>query len=152
MTGLSQCGEYYAYVEYQADKLYRGFVPMKDLIPVYDRALTVGDDLLTADVRWDVMDALCGKWYAENWADTGVSERPALILFSNGSYRQRDGFDVLDEGNYRVYAAEDGAYRLYLITEDNREFSFPFTLNEDGTITLDGVIHHREEYSTYGNG
>ena len=152
MTGLSQCGEYYAYVEYQADKLYRGFVPMKDLIPVYDRALTVGDDLLTADVRWDVMDALCGKWYAENWADLVISERPELILFSNGSYRQREGFDVRDEGNYRVYAAEDGAYRLYLITEDNREFSFPFTLNEDGTITLDGVIHHREEYSTYGNG
>lgn len=152
LTGLSQCGEYYAYVEYQADKLYRGFVPMKDLIPVYDRALSAGDDLLTADVRWDVMDALCGKWFPENWATVDIRERPELILFSNGSYRDREGFQVKDEGNYRIYDAEDGAYRLYIRTEDNREYSFSLTLNEDATITLDGVIHHREEYSTYGNG
>ena len=152
MTGLAQCGEYYAYVEYEADKLYRGFVPMKDLIPVYDLALTNGGDLLTADVRWDVMDALCGKWFPENWANEHVSDRPALILFSNGSYRDREGFDVRDEGNYRIYTGEDGAYRLYLVTEDNREYNFSLTLNEDSTITLDGVVHHREEYSTYGNG
>ncbi len=152
LTGLAQCGEYYAYVEYQADKLYRGFVPMKDLIPVYDRALSTGDDLLTADVRWDVMDALCGKWFAENWATVDIRERPELILFSNGSYRDREGFDVKDEGNYRLYDDENGAYRLYLITEDNREYTFSLTLNEDGTITLDEVIYHREEYSTYGNG
>lgn len=152
MMGLSQCGEYYAYVEYEADKLYRGFVPMKDLIPVYDLALTNSGDLLTADVRWDVMDALCGKWFAENWATVDIHERPELILFSNGSYRDREGFEVKDEGNYRIYDGEDGAYRLYIITEDNREYTFSLMLNEDSTITLDGVIYHREEYSTYGNG
>ena len=152
LTGLAQCGEYYAYVEYKADKLYRGFVPMKDLIPVYDLALTTGDDLLTADVRWDVMDALCGKWFPENWAAEGVFDRPVRIFFSNGSYRDRVGFDVKDVGNYRIYDEKDGTYRLYIITEDNQAYTFPLILNEDGTITLDGVVHHREEYSTYGNG
>ena len=152
LTGMAQCGEFYAYVEYQADKTYRGFVPMKDLITVYDRALTTGTDLKTADVRWDVMDALCGKWFAENWAQVDISERPELILFSNGSYRDREGFTVKDEGNYRVYDAAEGTYRLYLITEDNREYTFSLTLNEDGTITLDGAVYCREEYSTYGNG
>ena len=152
LTGLAQCGEYYAYVEYKADKLYRGFVPMKDLIPVYDLALTTGDDLLTADVRWDVMDALCGKWFPENWAAEGVFDRPVRIFFSNGSYRDRVGFDVKDVGNYRIYDEKDGTYRLYIITEDNQAYTFPLTINEDGSITLDGVVHHREEYSTYGNG
>lgn len=147
LTGMAQCGEYYAYVEYQADKLYRGFVPMKDLIPVYDRTLTTGTDRKTADVRWDVMDALCGKWYA-----AGGSYKNDLVLFSNGSFRRREAYQVRDEGNYRVYDAEDGVCRLYLITEDNREATHALTLNEDGTITLDGKVYRREEYSTYGNG
>ena len=152
LTGMAQCGEYYAYVEYKADKLYRGFVPMKDLIPVYDRALTVGNDLLTADVRWDVMEGLCGKWFREDWASVSVFDRPELILFSNGSYRECEGYDVKDVGNYRVYDGEDGAYRLCLITEDNREVTYTLTLGEDGAITLDGAVYCREEYSTYGNG
>ena len=152
LTGLAQCGEYYAYVEYKADKLYRGFVPMKDLITVVDRALTVGDDQLTADVRWDVMESLCGKWFRENWATTGVFDRPELVLFSNGSCRERKGLDVKDVGNYRVYDGENGAYRIRFITEDNRETEYVLTLGEDGSITLDGEVYLRNEYSTYGNG
>lgn len=152
LTGLSQCGEYYAYVEYRTDKLYRGFVPLKDLITTYDRALTTGSDLLTADVRWDVMDGLCGKWFTENWASKTISERPELILFSNGSFRVRKNGQFTDEGNYRVYNGEDGAYRLYFVTEGNQEATRALTLNEDGTINLDEQVLHREEYSTYGNG
>lgn len=158
LTGLAQCGEYYAYVEYQADEtLYRGFVPMKDLITTYDRAMTTGNDLLTSAVRWDVMDALCGKW--ENSDDEGDGR---LILFSNGAYRNHmpgDGTLYREEGNYRVYDVENGdgsTYALYIRTEDNQETTFTMRLNEDGTIILKTdmteTMYRRDEYSTYGNG
>ena len=147
LTGLSYLGEFYAYVEYKADKLYRGFVPLKDLITTYDRALTTDNTLPTADVRWDVMDGLCGKWFL-----SGDRYQDKLILFSNGSFRQRVDGKYRDEGNYRVYDREDGAYTLYFVTEDNMQAEFILTLNSDGTITLDEQVLHREEYSTYGNG
>ena len=157
LTGLAKCGEYYAYVEYQADKLYRGFVPLKDLITTYDRALSTGTDLPTAAVRWDVMDALCGKW--EHSDDEGDGR---MILFSDGTYRNHmpgDGARYREEGNYRVYdvAEGDGAtYQLYIRTEDNQETTYTMRLNEDGTITLKTdwteTVCHRDEYSTYGNG
>ena len=152
LTGLAKCGEYYAYVEYQADELYRGFVPLKDLMPTYDRALTTGDDLLTADVLWDVMDALCGKWYPK-----GGSWKDQLILFSNGSFSRRVDFEYTGEtGNYRVYDAGEGVYELYCCTESNEESRYILLLNEDETITLKTDVGEtvlcRDECSTYGNG
>ncbi len=152
MTGLAQCGEYYAYVAYQSGETqYRGFVPMKDLIPVYDRAMSTDNDRLTADVRWDVIDALCGKWYPAdgNWRDM-------TILYTNGSFRQRKDGVNRDEGNFRVYNGENGGYTLYMCTEDNAETTYTLTLNEDGTITLKNdkiyTVYRRDEYSSYGNG
>lgn len=152
LTGLAQCGEYYAYVTYQAgETLYRGFVPMKDLMPVYDRALSNDDTLLTADVRWDVMDALCGKWYLQ-----GGSYRNKTYLCTNGSFATRVDGVSRDVGNYRVYGDENGGFTLYMVTEANEETTYALTLNTDGTITLsDGQVENvycRDEYSTYGNG
>lgn len=152
LTGLAQCGEYYAYVSYQAgETLYRGFVPMKDLMPVYDRALVNGDELLTADVRWDVMDTLCGKWYPVDgsWQDM-------TVLYTDGTFLTRISGMTRDVGNYRIYDRAEGGYTLYLVTEANEETTCALTLNEDGTITLTDdrgeTVYRREEYSTYGNG
>ena len=145
LTGLSVLGEYYAYVEYEADKLYRGFVPLKDLQPKYDLAWEV--DALSADVRWDVMDALCGKWYK-----LGDSWRDALILFTDGTWRQRQDGQYVETGNYRVYDGEDGDYDIILRTEANEEVCYTLRLNEDATICLDELYYTRDEYSTYGNG
>lgn len=154
LTGLAQCGEYYAYVEYKAGAtLYRGFVPMKDLITVYDRALTTGTDLPTSAVRWDVMDTLSGKWKSSDDEGNG-----RLILFTNGVYRNHmpgDGARYREEGNYRIYDGENGL-ELYIRTEDNQESRYALTLNENGTITLKTndaeTVYRRDEYSTYGNG
>lgn len=152
LTGLAQCGEYYAYVAYEADGVqYRGFVPLKDLMPVYDRALATGDDRLTADVRWDVMDALCGKWCEAfgSWEDR-------LVLYTGGSFTQWQDGEVGDVGNYRVYDGENGTFSLYMVTEDNREAVLTLTLNVDGTVTLTdergNTTYRRMEYSTFGNG
>ena len=149
MTGLAVMGEYYAYVEYQGDTLYRGFVPLKDLQPKYDMAW--GGNTLTANIRWDVMDALTGKWYVK-----GTSWRNALILFADGTWRQREEGQYIDSGNYRIFDRSDGKYDLFLRTEDNRSPWYILTLNEDATITLtttEGVqTFLRDEYSTYGNG
>ncbi len=150
LTGLARCGEYYAYVEYKADKLYRGFVPMKDVHPLYDR--TLPGDHVFADVRWDVMDALTGKWEV-------AYDVPRMILYTNGMYRENmpgEGIAPRFEANYRVYDREDGSYDFVVYTEDNQEIRSILTLNEDATITLtttEGVqTFRRDEYSTYGNG
>ncbi|MDD6050954.1 MAG: hypothetical protein PUC00_06745 [Clostridiales bacterium] len=152
LTGLAQCGEYYAYVAYEAEGLqYRGFVPMKDLMPVYDRALATGSDRLTADVRWDVMDALCGKW-----CDAFGSWEDRLVLYTSGSFVQWQDGAVRDVGNYRVYDGENGTFSLYMATEDNQEAVYTLTLNVDGTITLTdergNTPYRRMEYSSLGNG
>lgn len=148
LTGLAKYGEYYAYVEYRTDKLYRGFVPLKDLQTRYD--MIWGGNTLSANVRWDVMDALTGKWYVEGW------HSKQTILFSDGSWRVRRNGEYIEEGNYRVFDRKDGKYDLIVRTEDNRSPWYILTLNEDATITLtttEGVqTFHRDEYSTYGNG
>lgn len=145
LTGLSYLGEYYAYVAYQGDVLYCGFVPLKDLRPVEDRAWEM--DAVTTSVRWDVMDTLCGKWFRQ-----GQSWQNALILCTDGTWRQRrDGQDAAS-GNYRVYDSEDGGYDIILRTEANEEICYSLTLNGDGTICLDELVYLREEYSTFGNG
>lgn len=158
VTGLAKCGEFYAYAEVTlGGTLYRGFVPMKDLLTKYDLALTTGEDLLMADVRWDVMDALTGKWYP---ADGGYDDK--IVLYANGEYRNHmPGDSTVGKivGNFRVYAAKNGdgsTYEMYLRTEDNQEFTWTLRLNEDGTITLSTdkqeTVYCRDEYSTYGNG
>ena len=148
LTGLSYLGEYYAYVEYKADKLYRGFVPLKDLRPVQD--LAWGVDANSADVRWDVMDALTGKWYVEGYYSS------KQIFFADGTWMRRDGGEVLFSGNYRIFDRADGTYDLIMRTEANEDGWYHLVLNEDATITLtttEGVqTLHRDEYSTYGNG
>lgn len=148
LTGLAQCGEFYAYVEYHADKLYRGFVPMKDLRPVQD--LAWGVDAQTEDVRWDVMDALCGKWYVPGFGNS------VQIFYTDGTWVRRDQGEVLFMGNYRIFDREDGAYDLIMRTEANEDGWYHLTLNSDATITLtttEGVqTLTRDEYSSYGNG
>ena len=148
LTGLAQCGEFYAYVEYRADKLCRGFVPLKDLRPTYDRAW--GVDAKTADVRWDVMDALCGKWYVPGFGNS------VQIFYTDGTWVRRDNGEVLFSGNYRIFDREDGAYDLIMRTEANEDGWYHLTLNSDATITLtttEGVqTLTRDEYSSYGNG
>lgn len=155
LTGLARCGEYYAYVEYtQGSTLYRGFVPMKDLMTKFDRAIAA--DAPAEDVRWDVMDLMVGKWYI----DAGGSLMgDKCIFFADGSWSNHlPSFDSPDkvEGNYRIHDAEDGAYTLVMRTEDNGEARFTLTLLENGAITLtneDGEGSYiRNEYSTYGNG
>lgn len=148
LTGLAQCGEFYAYVEYRAGKLYRGFVPLKDLRPVQDRSW--GVDAKTADVRWDVMDALCGKWYVPGFGNS------VTIFYTDGNWARRDNGEVLFSGNYRIFDREDGAYDLIMRTEANEDGWYHLTLNTDATITLtttEGVqTLTRDEYSSYGNG
>ncbi len=148
LTGLAQCGEYYAYVEYKADKLYRGFVPMKDVQPKYD--MVWGGNTLSDNVRWDVMDALTGKWYVDGWYSKKT------ILFADGTWRVREDGEYIEEGNYRIFDRGDGKYDLIVRTENNRSPWYILTLNEDATITLtttEGMqTFRRDEYSTYGNG
>ena len=150
VDGIARCGEYYAYVQTSVDgQRIRGFIPMKDLTTLYDRALTIGQDQLMADVRWDVMDTLIGKWY------TGENDRDKLVLFANGGFE--DHYDPyadsasLAVGNYRVYG-EDGQLTICFRTEDNQERTVPLILNEDGTITVEEVVLRRDEFSSYGNG
>lgn len=157
VTGLSRLGEYYAHVAWEQDgQPIRGFVPLKDLQPKYDRVLSAGDDLLYADIRWDVMDALIGKW-----DERGSSDRSRMIFYSGGAYRNHmpgDGSRYREEGNFRVYDGENGDYELYICTEDNVEYCYTLTLNQDGSITViseDGSVIrtlHRDEYSSIGNG
>lgn len=159
LTGLARSGEFYADVEWVQDgQTMRGFVPMKDLMTKYDRVLTTDADLLTADVRWDVIDALCGKWYQVNVPH----DRDALLIFFNdGGYRtsRLRTEENRPEGNFRVYDVENGdgsTYELLFTTEDCLEQRFLMRLNEDGTITLtkDGqsTVYDRNEYSSYSNG
>ena len=154
LTGLARCGEYYAYVEFvQGNRISRGFVPMKDLTTQYDVIMTAGTDLLVADVRWDVMEALTGKWYPRSGMDV---LGPLCILYSDGSYRLKRLADYPD-GNYRVYDKGEETYELYFCTEGNEESRYTLTLNADGTITVyseEGTesVYQRTEYSTYGNG
>ena len=147
LTGLSYLGEFYAYVEYRADKLYRGFVPLKDLRPVYD--LAWGEDAKTADIRWDVMDALCGKWYVP-----GVGSS-VQIFYTDGTWLRRDRGEVLFSGTYRIFDREDGTYDLIIRTGAGDGWHH-LTLNSDATITLTTTEGSqtlcRDEYSTYGNG
>ena len=169
LTGLNKCGEYYAYCEFsQGGQVYRGFVPLKDLTTKYDHGVSFDDQIkdgtapLMADVRWDVMDALVGKW--ESSDDEGNGR---LIFFTGGGYRNHmpgDGARFREEGSFRVYDGEDNAYELLISLEGvpaggdaEKERRYTLTLNDDGTITLtdaEGVrtVHHRDEYSTFGNG
>ena len=148
LTGLSYLGEYYAYVEYEGEQLYRGFVPLKDLRPVQDRAWDV--DAKTADVRWDVMDTLCGKWYVPGFGNS------VQIFYTDGTWARRDNGEVLFTGNYRIFDREDGTYDLIMRTEANEDGWYHLVLNSDATITLtttEGTqTLKRDEYSTYGNG
>lgn len=163
LTALAQCGEYYAYCEFTLEgKVCRGFVPMKDLTTKYDEGMSLSTQVadgtapLMADVRWDVMDALVGKWQPSD----GVDSR--LILFCGGGYRRhmsRGGSSYDEFGNYRVYDGENGAYELLISlealpagVEGGHDRYYTLTLNDDGTISLDGVVYRRDEYSTYGNG
>lgn len=162
LTGLSKCGEYYAYCEFVlADRVYRGFVPLKDLTTRYDHGMSSWTEIedgtapLMADVRWDVMDALVGKWEPSDDRDSG-----RLILFTGGNYRNHipgDGARFREEGSFRVYDGENNAYELLISLEGTPAGAKPerrylLVLNEDGTITLDGAVYHRDEYSTFGNG
>ena len=164
LTGLTGCGEYYAYCELTLDgKVYRGFVPLKDLTTKYDHGMSFsyqiedGTAPLMADVRWDVMDALVGKW--ESSDDEGDGR---LILFTGGSYRNHmpgDGARYREDGSFRVYDAENSTYELLISLEGiplgsdaPKDRRHTLTLNDDGTITVDGVVYHRDEYSTFGNG
>lgn len=155
LTGLAQCGEFYAYVEYtQGSTLYRGFVPMKDLMTKFDRA--IGADEPAANVRWDVMDLMIGKWYIDAGGSLMGDKR---IFFADGTWSSHlPSFSTPDKtgGNFRIYDAEDGRYTLVMLTEDNTEERFTFTMPDGGAITLqneDGEgTYQRGEYSTYGNG
>ena len=158
LTGLAKCGEFYAYVALEQNGVtYRGFVPLKDVDKKYDTAIDIGEERLMADVRWDVMDALIGKWDCD-----GDDFDDSIIIFAAGQYGNR--FHMLNDsfapmGNYRVYdvADTDGStYEIVFFTEDGQELHRTIRLNEDATITVtDGnstMIYHRDEYSTYGNG
>ena len=135
-------------MEYRADKLCRGFVPLKDLRPKYDRAW--GQESLSTSVRWDMMDALCGKWYVPGFGNS------VQIFYTDGTWVRRDNGEVLFSGNYRIFDREDGAYDLIMRTEANEDGWYHLTLNTDATITLtttEGVqTLTRDEYSSYGNG
>jgi len=160
LTGLAKCGEYYAYCEFPLGKqIFRGFVPLKDLTTKYDHGMSLWSEIedgtapLMADVRWDVMDALVGKWEAG-------SDR--LILFTGGGYRNYmpgDGTADKEDGTFRVYDREDNSYELLISlealpvgAEGGMDRSHTLTLNDDGTITVDDVVYRRDEYSTFGNG
>ncbi len=153
LIGLAQCGEFYAYVEYpQSGAPVRGFVPLKDLMTTYDMAVSTEQDRLTADVRWDLMDTLVGKWGY-------LPDGERLILYADGSWRNRlpgDGPYFQDMGNYRIYDGPEEDYLLVLRTEYNEEHTYILWLNGDGSITLRDDEHEftlwRQEYSTYGNG
>ena len=155
LTGLSRCDEYYAYVAWEQNgQPIRGFVPLKDLQPKYDTAFSAGQDALYADVRWDVMDALIGKWSAPDSLD-----RARMVFYADGVYRNHmpgDGASYREEGNFRVYDDGRGDYILLIRTEDNAEACYALTLNLDGTISLtdeEGTgVYVREEYSSIGNG
>ncbi len=161
ITGLAQCGEYYAYAECTLDgALYRGFVPLKDLMTKYDHTNSTwyevanGTALLMAEVRWDVTDALVGKWFEQ-----GGSSRELLILDAEGGFRTRSDGHNQEVGNFRVYDAEnsDGStYEIFFLTEGNQEARYTLRLNEDGSITLSNdrmeTVLERNEYSTFGNG
>ena len=160
LTGLAKAGEFYAYVETEKDgQAIRGFVPLKDLMTKYDRVMTSGTDLLSADVCWSVMEALVGKWY------TGNDYTNKTILFADGGYRLNynswEGEAKFEpEGNYRVYrlADSDGStYEMKFFTEDNVVTTYTLRLNEDGTVTVTNqngveIVYCRDEYSTFGNG
>lgn len=164
LTGLTKCGEYYAYCEFSlGGQVYRGFVPLKDLTTKYDHGMSFDHQIndgtapLMADVRWDVMDALVGKW--ESSDDEGNGR---LILFTGGNYRNHmpgDGARYREEGIFRVYDGADNGYELLISLEGvpagsdaQKERRCVLTLNDDGTITVDGVVYRRDEYSTFGNG
>ncbi len=151
LTGLCTGGALYAYVEGAEGQ--RGFAAMKDLSPVYDLAFSQGKDL-TADVRWDVIDALVGKWLT-------LPDGSRLILCSDGSWRTAwsgagmDG-NCLNEGNFRVYGGDEGMFRMVFRTEAGEEWTFTLDLNVDASITLstqeESLTLTRTEYSTFGNG
>lgn len=158
LTGLAKCGEFYAYVALEQNGVtYRGFVPLKDVDKKYDTAIDIGGERLMADVRWDVMDALTGKWRCD-----GGDFDDTIIIFAAGQYGNRshmlnDSFEPV--GNFRVYDAADtdgSTYEIVFFTEDGQELRRTIRLNEDATVTVtDGdttTIYHRGEYSTYGNG
>ena len=162
LTGLAQCGEYYAYCEFTMDnQVYRGFVPLKDLTTLYDHPISgwweveEGSAPLRSDACWEVMDALVGKW--EFTDDEGPGR---LIFFCGGDYRNYmpgDGTSNQEAGVFRVYPGENGEYELAIFLEaafngQEMEYRRTLTLNDDGTITVDGVIYRRDEYSTFGNG
>lgn len=168
LTGLTRVDEFYAYVAWEQNgQPIRGFVPLKDLQPMYDRAFSATDDLLYAEVCWDVMDAIIGKW-----CDADGIDRTRLVLYSGGSYRRHmpgDGASYREEGNFRVYRGADGAYVLVLRAEDNTETRYTLTRdfwlnltngqqtapNPDGTVTvqsLPDVTLYRDEFSSIGNG
>ncbi len=151
LTGLCTRGALYACVA-GAEGL-RGYVPMKDLNPVYDLAFSQDGDR-TADVRWDVIDALVGKWLT-------LPDGSRLILCSDGSWRtamRGAGMDgnCLNEGNFRVYDGDNGAFRMIFRTEAGEEWTFTLDLNADASITLstpeESLTLTRREYSTFGNG
>ncbi len=148
VTGMTLAGEFYAFVEYQGEQLVRGYVPLKDLQPLYDQALSIGKDALYADVRWDVMDALIGKWNPESGSNWN-----RLILLDGGAWGSHVG-EIM--GNFRVYDGENGAYRMVMVSEDNVAREYILTLLPNGAITLsdgeDVSSFTRSEYSTYGNG
>lgn len=155
-SGLARCGGYYAYVDMtQGDKRISGFVPLKDLHPAQDRALTTGEDARWADTRRDVVDALNGKWRLVSGEEGAVE---LYTLFFDGgwrTFRHGDFPDDITEGSFRIYGGDD-ALTLLLSTEDNTETRFGLTLNEDGSISLltenGESIYWRNEYSTCGNG
>ena len=160
LTGLAKCGEYYVYCEFTLDgKVYRGFVPLKDLTTKYDHGMSLWSELedgtapLMADVCWDVMDALVGKW------EYGSVDNGRLIFFTGGGYSNHmpgDGTRYRETGSFRVYERDDNSYELLISLEGTpvgaeTERRHVLTLNDDGTITVDGVVYHRDEYSTFGN-
>ena len=85
-----------------------------------------------------------------------------LILFTGGNYRNHmpgDGARYREEGIFRVYDGADNGYELLISLEGvpagsdaQKERRCVLTLNDDGTITVDGVVYRRDEYSTFGNG
>ncbi len=152
LTGLAACGEFYAYAETANGD--RGFVPVKALNPVYDSFLSPDGSSLNAAVRWDVMDALIGKW-------EGMPDGTRLILCADGSWRSvTQGAGVagnsLNQGWYRVYDPDDGSFTLVLRDRQDTQRVLNMLLNPDGTLTLtegeDSFELYRAESSTFGNG
>ncbi len=156
MTLLAYCGAYYVYVQWDGEaQPVRGFVPIKDLHPKYDLAISFAtEEILYTDSRWDVMDALIGKWTLAN-DQTPQINQTMIILECGGSFRTRNAGDA--GGNFRVADGKDGKYEIWFCAENNEEASYGMTLENDGIITLidaDGktVRMVRDEYSTQGNG